>query len=41
MSKKYIYNFNNIHEGQVFKNFTELVKAVTGEKLSTGAKNHL
>ena len=34
-----IYNFNNIHEGQVFKNFTELVKAVTGEKLSTGAKN--
>lgn len=39
MSKKYIYNFNNIHEGQVFKNFTELVKAVTGEKLSTGAKN--
>lgn len=38
-SKNYTYDFTNIQEGEVFKNFTELFKTVTGKKPPTGAKN--
>lgn len=37
--KKYKYNFCNVKKGQLFKDFTALFEAITGEKPSTGAKN--
>ena len=36
---KYNYNFFNVKQGQLFKDFTALFETVTGEKPSTGARN--
>ena len=36
---KYKYNFLNVKQGQLFKDFTALFETVTGEKPPTGARN--
>ena len=36
---KYKYNFFNVKQGQLFKDFTALFEIITGEKPPTGARN--
>lgn len=36
---KYKYNFFNVKQGQLFKDFTALFETITGEKPPTGARN--
>lgn len=36
---EYKYNYSNLKRGQLFKDFTALFEAITGQKPSTGARN--